>query len=142
MKIQCGYTDIKVTMAFCCQKSLYWFPRYCWYYENRTNTCRKKMSKVMFATSIIRGKISITDMESVSLRFWQRENYDSFLEDRNIWNEFAKVWRCLCLQRLPQDYSFCKLCIDFLGLWCSLAISGPLVSHLAFKLSSPLKNTD
>lgn len=41
------------------------------------------MSKVMFATSIIRGKISITDMESVSLRFWQRENYGSFLEERS-----------------------------------------------------------
>lgn len=36
----------------------------------------------MFATSIIRGNISITDMESVSLRFWQRENYGSFLEER------------------------------------------------------------
>lgn len=39
----------------------------------------KKSQKVTFATSTIRAGISITDKGLVSLQFWQRENYGSFL---------------------------------------------------------------
>lgn len=67
----------------------------------------------MFATSIIRGNISITDMESVSLRFWQRENYGSFLEERL--RHMERICKSLEMSLPPETAPrlLSQICIDF-----------------------------